>query len=200
MEKTYKTIPKPTLAVIVATTTNILVGREIGSYPFTNDEIFIAYTLALGDLLMRDRNKVDRILGVTVFFAQNNFKINHITELDDDLFKLEKYLGITTDSCNIFVESITGGKSKSQTSSNCFIATVCYGSVDCYEVTQFRLFRDHTLMKSQIGRTAVKIYYVISPVFASILQRMPLARNFVKRHVLNRLLLIIAHDRKKSKP
>jgi len=79
-------------------------------------------------------------------------------------------------------------------SSACFIATACYGSADSCEVTQFRHCRDHTLMHSPIGRFAVKAYYALSPTFASVLQRMPLTRNFVRRHVLDRLLPLSAQS------
>jgi len=85
-----------------------------------------------------------------------------------------------------------------ESQSACFIATACYGSANCYEVTEFRRFRDHTLMGSLIGRLAVKVYYVLSPAFASFLEKMPFARNLVRQQILNRILHVISSDGNKE--
>jgi len=54
----------------------------------------------------------------------------------------------------------------------CFIATAVYGA-DHPSTDQLRWFRDHTLLKSQAGRWAVRAYYLCSPPIASLIASAP---------------------------
>ena len=69
----------------------------------------------------------------------------------------------------------------------CFIATVAYGNADCLQVQKLRVFRDHFLATSIIGRTLMRLYYCIGPVVASHLARRPKGLRIVK-FVLDRVV------------
>jgi len=49
----------------------------------------------------------------------------------------------------------------------CFIATAVYGSYQKTEVIILRKYRDDILLSSKIGQIFVRIYYFLSPPFAS---------------------------------
>ena len=46
----------------------------------------------------------------------------------------------------------------------CYVATAVYGSYDCPEVWVLRRFRDETLMQTNLGRSFVRTYYILSPL------------------------------------
>lgn len=52
-----------------------------------------------------------------------------------------------------------------ESSQGCYIATSVYGSYDCPEVWTLRRYRDVVLDKSWYGRSFIRLYYTISPVF-----------------------------------
>lgn len=59
--------------------------------------------------------------------------------------------------------------------SNCFLTTACvryYGlRDDCYELETLRHFRDTYLMKTNLGKSAVKTYYEIAPALVKKLEK-----------------------------
>jgi len=61
-------------------------------------------------------------------------------------------------------------------SSGCFIATACYGSMDCMEVSVLRRFRNEHLLTSLVGRIGVKAYCIVSPPIASWIRERPLVK------------------------
>jgi hypothetical protein len=66
-----------------------------------------------------------------------------------------------------------------QDSSECFIATACYGINSKY--TQiFRNWRDKTLLKTSFGRQFVKVYYRVSPPIANFISDKPLLKDIVR--------------------
>jgi hypothetical protein len=52
----------------------------------------------------------------------------------------------------------------------CFIATAAYGGKEESHVVELRRFRDRVLMKSELGRDAVDVYYSISPPIADVIR------------------------------
>lgn len=73
-------------------------------------------------------------------------------------------------------------------SSNCYIATACYGNINACEVTQLRTFRDEKLCKSFAGRVFIKFYYFVSPCVASKLEGQAKINNLIRRIILNRIV------------
>lgn len=73
----------------------------------------------------------------------------------------ERYPGADIRFGDFGSTSASGGSS---TSGGCYIATAVYGSYDCPEVWTLRRFRDEKLLKSLLGRTFVKMYYIVSPI------------------------------------
>ncbi len=72
----------------------------------------------------------------------------------------------------------------------CFIATAAYGSELSKEVIALTHYRDNTLVKSMIGRGFIKLYYLISPPLAKIIEPRPKVRaliRFLLRPIINLL-------------
>ena len=72
----------------------------------------------------------------------------------------------------------------------CYIATALYGSYDCPQVRILRRFRDTTLAKSWYGRTFIRVYYRLSPVFVRWFGNTKPFRRFWKKrldHIVERL-------------
>jgi len=63
----------------------------------------------------------------------------------------------------------TGSKT-SDNSGNCYIATMAYGDYYHPQVLELRKFRDEVLLKYEIGKLFVKVYYYISPKLVEILK------------------------------
>jgi hypothetical protein len=53
----------------------------------------------------------------------------------------------------------------------CFIATAALGDAFAPEITVLSAFRDDVLLRSQIGRTFVRLYYARSPSIAAVIAR-----------------------------
>jgi len=66
----------------------------------------------------------------------------------------------------------------------CFIATSVYGSYNAPEVLALRNFRDGVLLTSDVGRTLVNLYYILSPPVARLLSANLLLRNTVRKAVV----------------
>ncbi len=62
----------------------------------------------------------------------------------------------------------------------CFIATAAYGSYLASEVETLREFRDQYLMRSEVGREIVKVYYQYSPDIAEVIAGDELLRAAVR--------------------
>ncbi len=64
--------------------------------------------------------------------------------------------------------TVLGGSSGTSTGrSDCFVATVCYGSKDCREVKALRRFRDRVLVNTFTGKRFIAVYYAVGPYLAS---------------------------------
>jgi len=71
--------------------------------------------------------------------------------------------------------------------SGCFVATAAFGDINSHEVVTLRSFRDKVLLRSQIGRLAVWIYYSVSPTIAAHIECSP-SRRAITRAVLKRIV------------
>jgi hypothetical protein len=65
----------------------------------------------------------------------------------------------------------------------CYIATAVYGSYDAMEVIVLRRFRDEVLSKSFIGKSFIKIYYLLSPAVAKKLKNLRKLNLIVKKYL-----------------
>ena len=76
-------------------------------------------------------------------------------------------------------ESELGEESKkiasASTSSDCFVATVVYGSANHPDVVALRLYRDEVLMHTRFGRRFIRFYYLMGPIVANFLSSTSLA-------------------------
>jgi hypothetical protein len=69
----------------------------------------------------------------------------------------------------------------------CFVATAVYGSLDDPSVCVLRRFRDGPLASNSVGRIFIGGYYILGPVLALLVERIPLLRS-AARIVLDRLV------------
>jgi hypothetical protein len=74
--------------------------------------------------------------------------------------------------------------------SGCFVATAAFGDVNSHQVVTLRSFRDEVLLRSRIGRLAVRIYYLVSPTIATHIERSP-SRRAVTRAALERIIRLL---------
>lgn len=70
----------------------------------------------------------------------------------------------------------------------CFIATAVYESEFTPEVITLQDFRDNVLLRSVAGKAFVKIYYLISPLFARIISPRKALRDIIKNRLLDKLV------------
>lgn len=78
----------------------------------------------------------------------------------------------------------------SNSDSDCFIATMAYGSYEHPQVLQLRKFRDETLTTSAFGRKFITTYYKISPKIVVLLRNKPMINSTIKT-LLNIFIKII---------
>ncbi len=77
-----------------------------------------------------------------------------------------KYEGNNAQNNRAFVTVIGGDSGTSTGRSDCFIATVCYGSAEHAKVKTLRDFRDRVLVNTFAGKQFISIYYAIGPKIA----------------------------------
>lgn len=70
--------------------------------------------------------------------------------------------------------------------SRCFIATQVYGPA-APETERLREWRDEVLLKTHLGRWFVKLYYTVSPVVCSVIDKVP-GLDYLVRRLLDRLV------------
>jgi len=71
------------------------------------------------------------------------------------------------------------------TKSGCFIATAVYGDGMAIEVILLRQYRDQKLMVYGWGRLLVKLYYIVSPPLAHLLDKSEWAKQIVRYWILD---------------
>jgi hypothetical protein len=67
----------------------------------------------------------------------------------------------------------------------CFIATAATGSYDHPKVIKLRQYRDNVLLKSNVGKSFVKNYYIISPLIANIIVKSVVLKFLVMKLIVN---------------
>jgi len=84
-----------------------------------------------------------------------------------------------------------GSSNRDSKDIKCFVATAVYGSSYASEVLVFRRFRDEVLQRSNVGRTLVNFYYLVSPSTALLVSKSTLLRAWTKYLLLEPLLWLI---------
>lgn len=72
-------------------------------------------------------------------------------------------------------------QSSSNSQSDCYIATMAYGSYEHPQVLKLRLFRDNVLSKSSLGRSFITFYYATSPNMVEILSEFKSIHTFIRK-------------------
>jgi cold shock CspA family protein len=116
--------------------------------------------------------EADLALVATPFFVSNNEKLKDISKKIELLTK-------TAEVESAKQQEIIAEERREQYDKNCFIATAVYGDVDCFQVYEFRKYRDEKLKKTKLGNQFIKFYYLISPTLAKYISQ-------------NRLLLLLS--------
>lgn len=96
-----------------------------------------------------------------------------------------KDLKVVTSHIDLFKKKEKSGDGK------CFIATAVYESYDAPEVLILREFRDTYLTNNIAGTVFCKIYYCISPFFASLIIRSIILKSLVKKFILGPIVKIM---------
>jgi hypothetical protein len=81
--------------------------------------------------------------------------------------------------------------SQSTKKDGCFIVTAVYGSYNAPEVLTLRNFRDDVLLASNVGRALVKLYYILSPPVARLLNAHLWLRNMVRKAVVQPIISLV---------
>ena len=87
---------------------------------------------------------------------------------------------------------------KIEQKSGCFIATACYGTDTAPDVLTLRTFRDNVLLSSKTGRTFIKIYYLLSPPVAKVIESHYLLRSLVRQFFVKPLASLCSSRMKKG--
>ena len=119
----------------------------------------------------------------TPIIRQYNSSLELSNDVVDGLQNGTQYcfaMGNVNKAQNIFLFSISGSSPADVCAvpsevvgllddKSCFISTAAFGSDMATEVQTFRNFRDHFLLRSDLGRLFVKTYYKYSPPLANII-------------------------------
>lgn len=81
-------------------------------------------------------------------------------------------------------------------SSGCFIATACYGNYNAPEVLVLQQYRDDRLLRTFLGKAFVKLYYSISPSFATLISKSDLLRKLVRQYFLEPIVTRLQRQNK----
>lgn len=102
------------------------------------------------------------------------------------------------DDISLHFDLVSIRKKDNSSDSNCFIATACFGGIECREVIEFRKYRDEKLRKTYLGNIFIKIYYWASPPIAKLIAKKQYSKRIIRILILLPLLKVIRHSQKKS--
>ncbi len=80
-------------------------------------------------------------------------------------------------------ELVDSGDTEDESLFGCFIATAAYGDISAPEVQLLQAFRDRFLVSNVPGRLFVRTYYKLGPPAARVLEKHPLLKQVVKKHL-----------------
>jgi len=179
----YETIENQTVDVIKENK----ITNMISSGAWGEGALGVLSSIAIGKMIEKVQGiQTSQIEGV-------NYKIYYLDEFDNELcinFHSSKKSSIST---SLFILTCIPGNDdsttlKSASNKNCYIATACYGDIDCNEVKIFRYYRDHHLSKNYFGKLFIKIYYSISPYLVRYLMKYNKINFLVKKKILDKIL------------
>ena len=76
----------------------------------------------------------------------------------------------------------------------CFVATAAFNADDCIEVMTLRKYRDNYLSSRIIGRSFIKVYYLLSPLLSQIIGASSTLR-CLTRYIIRRSILPLINHR-----
>ena len=183
-----------------------------GNQTYTNKFEIVSLLLSSGaDINKCDKNGntllhfavYDGIFALAEFLIANGAKniknIKGKTPYDDALEDgkdnlaqlIKSKIGLSYSPLNTKRQASTIEESKSK--SECFIATVIYGSRNANEVQTLRQWRDQHLSSTKFGRLFINIYYKIGPFLASFISHTPLLNTLLRKAIDH----IIKHIKRK---
>lgn len=113
-------------------------------------------------------------------YKSNNTSVFEIKNVDDSVKAIVEYIH-SSGKFEDYNEIIKKLREINGYSSNCFIATACYGTYDAPEVLILRQFRDQVLLNMPIGRGFVRCYYTLSPPVADFIASSATLKTVVRR-------------------
>ncbi|NQT75914.1 MAG: alpha/beta fold hydrolase [Candidatus Omnitrophica bacterium] len=176
---------------------NIAPAGEYREYKFGNHKsgfnkemtISIPYIDENGDGFIDDKN-IDELTLDAYWFDEAGEEWKLVS--DALIFPKENLVTIKTNHFSIFgitgiqIES-DGDPEPNPASTNCFIATAAFGTSMAEEVQVLCKFRDEHLLKSEIGRRLVCLYYRHSPPIARFIRDKPLLKSLIRTLLKNAL-------------
>lgn len=156
-------------------------------------------SIAVGKILEKIQGiQTTQVDGVRyrIHYLDENDKLCYINFHSSKKSSVETSLFIVT--CIPGDDESTTLKSASSSNKNCYIATACYGSIDSYEVNIFRYYRDKYLANQILGRYAIKIYYIFSPLFIKFFGNYSFVNSLIRKCVLDKILKQILNKIKKE--
>jgi hypothetical protein len=88
---------------------------------------------------------------------------------------------------------------RGNSSSSCFIATVCYNDENAIEVKALRRYRDTVLINNFVGTQFTKIYYSISPSISKWLSKKPFLIKLIRVLILDKIVKKLNQSSKRIK-
>ncbi len=87
----------------------------------------------------------------------------------------------------------SGRRKKVKRATGCFIATATYGDKNAPEVRFFRAFRDEYLLSSRVGCQMSRLYYVVAPYVAWIIEKTPFLKRLARKGLALLVKIIESH-------
>ena len=154
-----------------ANLTNIMIRyRTDGTYPTSETD---------GTLLLSKT----AVPGITETYNHTNVSANttyHYVAFGYDGTDYEGAVATTNRGSVTVLQGSGTSSDDSSGSSNCFVATACYGDQHAPEVMNLRKLRDNHLMHDYRGREFVCFYYIVGPKLAAMISSNDFAKKTVR--------------------